>query len=127
MDIFCGNDLHFAENKAADSSLAELFGLTAPAHRDSYSLALTRLEKGGTVVRHHHAASEEIYLFTEGRCTMAVEGTRIDAAPGTVVAIRPGEQHEILPCPEAAAFYALSIPPYRPEDFLTEEAAQNEL
>lgn len=124
MDIFCAGDLDFFENKAAKSALAELLGLTAPAHRETYSLALTKLEKGGIVVQHHHAASEEVYIFAKGRCTMTVDGTRIDAVPGTVVAIRPGERHEILPCSESAAFYALNIPPYSPEDFLTEEDAK---
>lgn len=121
MDTLHETDLTYFKDTQAHSSLAEILGLTAPLHRDAYSLAVTRLEKGGTVIRHHHQVSEEIYIFTEGRCVMQVDGTPIHAAPGTVVAIHPGEHHEILPSAEAVTFYALSIPPYRPEDFLTEE------
>ena len=124
MDILHEKDLCYFEDPQAHSSLAEIMGLSGPLHRRAYSLAETRLQKGGTVIRHHHNASEEIYLFTAGHCVMQVDDARINAAPGTVIAIQVGERHEILPTAEDVVFYALSIPPYQPEDFIAEGDAE---
>ena len=111
MQIIRQSELTLAENFQSRSYLAEIAGLTAPIHTDKCSIALTRLAAGGSVVRHYHKASDEIYIFTEGRCTMCVDGAILQAGAGTVVLVEPGERHEIFPTDEPAAFYAVSIPP----------------
>ena len=109
MQIIRQSELTLAENFQSRSYLAEIAGLTAPIHTDKCSIALTRLAAGGSVVRHYHKASDEIYIFTEGRCTMCVDGAILQAGAGTVVLVEPGERHEIFPTDEPAAFYAVSI------------------
>ena len=121
MDTLKEEELTYFQNQEAKSSLAEIFGKTAPLQRDTFSLAFTKLEKGGMVVRHHHHISEEDYLFVKGHATMFVDGKRIEVEPGSVVSIHPEENHEIPKTEEEVCFYALSIPPYTPEDFITEE------
>lgn len=119
MKIIKEENITYSSRESA-SMLGEIVGLTAPINKREYSVAITKLEAGGTVTRHRHAVSDEIYIFTEGCCEMQVNGKSVRASKGTVTVIEPGDWHEILPCCENVTFYAVSFPAFRPEDFLTD-------
>ncbi len=126
MKLLHDREVSYRPQKEAASMLGELVGRTAPLHSAAYSIAATRLGKGGSVQRHYHAVSDEIYLFTEGACTMAVNGATFRVQAGSAVVLEPGDRHEILPCAAPVVFYAVSVPPFVPEDFLTEEESGHE-
>lgn len=116
------NEMTYFGNEACRSALSELVGRTAPIRKTTYSIAETKLEVGGTVARHYHMVSDEVYIFTKGKCTMRINGQVIQGEAGDIFVIEPGDRHEILPVQEQTEFYAISFPPYSPEDYLTEKA-----
>ncbi|MCX6053989.1 MAG: cupin domain-containing protein [Chloroflexi bacterium] len=113
-------NIEYINNLENASKLGVIVGLTAPILKKDYSIAITRLGPSGTVIRHYHVVSDEVYLFIEGSCIMKVNSDTLLAQPGTVVVIESGDWHEILPCEDVVSFYALSFPAFKPEDFLTE-------
>jgi quercetin dioxygenase-like cupin family protein len=53
---------------------------------------------GDHVVPHHREASgdEELYVVIRGRARFTVDGTSIDATPGTLVHVKPGTEREAI-------------------------------
>ncbi|MDH4178323.1 MAG: cupin domain-containing protein, partial [Thermoleophilia bacterium] len=64
-------------------------------HTPSQSLAEATLEPGQATRRHHHRASEEIYLVLEGGGAMEIDGDRRELGPGDAVLIPPGSAHQL--------------------------------
>ncbi len=116
-------NLTFYTNTSTHSALAEVIGHTAYIENHDLSIALTQLEKDGIVLPHFHQKSIEIYIFIEGECTMIIDDKKVIAKKGDTIYIEKNEVHEILPCPTAVSFYAISLPAYVQEDFiLTKES-----
>lgn len=80
------------------------------------SLAEASLAAGQSTQRHHHARSEEIYVFLEGGGEMEVDGEMREVGPGDAVLIPPGAWHEIAAGPEGARFLCCCAPPYADDD-----------
>lgn len=81
------------------------------------SLAEATLEPGGSTVRHHHRASEEIYYIVEGSGLMEIDGEERAVTVGDAVLIPPGAWHRI----EASSTGPLRLlcacaPPWTAED-----------
>ena len=119
MKIIQNSGIRFDENLECSSRLGEITGLTAPIFKKEYSIALKQMEKGGTVIPHYHREADEVYIFIKGQCRMNINGEALQIEPGTIVVIEPEDIHEILPAPEEVSFYAITVPPYRPEDFIS--------
>jgi mannose-6-phosphate isomerase-like protein (cupin superfamily) len=80
------------------------------------SLAEASLEVGQSTQRHHHARSEEIYVFLEGGGEMEVEGDVREVGPGDAVLIPAGAWHRIAAGPDGARFLCCCAPPYSDDD-----------
>jgi mannose-6-phosphate isomerase-like protein (cupin superfamily) len=80
------------------------------------SLAEAELGPGQQTQRHHHARTEEIYVFLEGRGEMEVEGDRAEVSVGDAVLIPVGARHQITAGAEGARFLCCCAPPYSDED-----------
>ena len=124
MKILQNDGIRFDENPECFSRLGEITGLTAPIFKEKYSIALTHLDKGGSVIPHFHREADEIYIFVKGRCQMKINEEVIQIAAGTIVVIEPEDVHEVLPAPEEVSFYAITVPPYKPEDFIPADSDQ---
>ncbi len=64
-------------------------------HTELQSLAEATLEPGQATERHHHRATEEIYLVTKGSGELEVDGERRRVRPGEAVLIPPGAWHTL--------------------------------
>ena len=64
-------------------------------HTGVQSLAEATLEPGQATERHHHRASEEIYLVTKGSGSLEIEGETRRVRPGDAVLIPPGAWHAL--------------------------------
>jgi mannose-6-phosphate isomerase-like protein (cupin superfamily) len=80
------------------------------------SLAEAELGPGQQTQRHHHARTEEIYVFVEGGGEMEVEGDHADVGVGDAVLIPAGARHQITAGDEGARFLCCCAPPYSDED-----------
>ncbi len=118
MKILKAKDISYLEGFSHKKELGEIIGKTAPILSESFSLAITNLEKNGSVAKHYHNISEEIYIFCSGEGVLIVNEEEILFEKGDTVIIEKGEWHEIMPVGAPVTFYALSIPPFSPEDFL---------
>jgi mannose-6-phosphate isomerase-like protein (cupin superfamily) len=79
------------------------------------SLAEASLAPGRATERHHHRASEEIYVVLEGRAELEVDGERREVGPGDAALIPPGAWHTIA-AREPLRFLCCCSPPYAHED-----------
>lgn len=64
-------------------------------HTELQSLAEATLEPGQATERHHHRATEEIYLVTKGSGELEIDGERRRVRPGDAVLIPPGAWHTL--------------------------------
>ena len=80
------------------------------------SLAEASLDAGRSTQRHHHAKSEEIYVFLDGGGEMEVEGDSREVGPGDAVLIPAGAWHRITAGPEGARFLCCCAPAYSDGD-----------
>ena len=64
-------------------------------HTALQSLAEATLEPGQATERHHHRATEEIYLVTKGSGELDVDGERRRVRRGDAVLIPPGAWHTL--------------------------------
>ena len=55
-----------------------------------------RLLPGQTARAHRHPDMSEVFFVEEGAGVIRVEGVEYTLAPGTCVAVEPGEEHEIV-------------------------------
>lgn len=124
MKIIQNSGIRFDENPECSSRLGEIAGLTAPIFKEKYSIALTHLDKGGSVIPHYHREADEIYIFVKGHCQMKINREIIQIEAGTIVVIEPEDVHEVLPAPEEVSFYAVTVPPYKPEDFIPADSSR---
>jgi mannose-6-phosphate isomerase-like protein (cupin superfamily) len=100
-------------------SIYEAVGLTAAIRDERLSIAKTIMRPGTAAERHYHQESEEIYLVLNGSATMVIDDARFSIAAGDVVAIQPREVHQVITGEgEQIEFLAITVPPYRPDDFL---------
>ena len=90
-------------------------------HTELQSLAEATLEPGQATERHHHRATEEIYLVTKGSGSLEVDGETRTVRPGDAILIPPGAWHTL----ENDGTSELTIlcccsPPYSHDDTLFE-------
>jgi mannose-6-phosphate isomerase-like protein (cupin superfamily) len=64
-------------------------------HTAAQSLAEATLEPGQATRRHHHRASEEIYVVTKGSGELEVDGETRRVRPGDAIRIPPGAWHAL--------------------------------
>ena len=64
-------------------------------HTGLQSLAEATLEPGQATERHHHRATEKIYLVTKGSGELEVDGETRRVRPGDAVLIPPGAWHTL--------------------------------
>jgi mannose-6-phosphate isomerase-like protein (cupin superfamily) len=86
-------------------------------HTAAQSLAEATLEPGQSTIRHHHRASEEIYVVTKGSGSLEVDGETRRVSRGDAILIPPGAWHTL----ENDGTSELTIlcccaPPYADED-----------
>ena len=86
-------------------------------HSDAQSLAEATLEPDQATQRHHHRATEEIYVVVKGSGVLEVDGEERTIRPGDAVLIPPGAWHRL----ENTGTSELRIlcccaPPYSHED-----------
>jgi mannose-6-phosphate isomerase-like protein (cupin superfamily) len=86
-------------------------------HTAAQSLAEATLEPGQATIRHHHRASEEIYVVTKGSGSLEVDGETRRVSRGDAILIPPGAWHTL----ENDGTSELTIlcccaPPYADED-----------
>lgn len=105
-------------DKGNGSSLAEFAGRTAAARRSGYGIAKTRLAAGAFETKHHHAATEEAYLFIKGKCLIRIGGRDETLSAGDLLLVEPGEEHEIVEALEDTEFWALTVPAFDPGDYI---------
>jgi mannose-6-phosphate isomerase-like protein (cupin superfamily) len=98
------------------SVIRELHGRVSSSARGQ-SLAEATIEPGQATARHYHAEMEEIYLITEGRGEMELDGERREVGVGDAVLIPPGARHQIRALGEGGLrLLCACAPAYRPED-----------
>ncbi len=107
------------QDKGGGSSLAEFIGRETDIRRTDYAVAKTRLEKGASEEKHHHAVTEEVYLFVKGRCTMRINGEEMSFSAGDLLAAEAGDEHGIIRAEEDTEFWVLTVPAFDPDDYIT--------
>jgi mannose-6-phosphate isomerase-like protein (cupin superfamily) len=101
---------------ADGSTIRELAGVPS-GNAANQSLAEATVPPGGRTVAHHHARSEEIYLFTAGAGRMRLGDEEADVRAGDAVVIPPGTPHQLLnPGREPLVLLCCCAPPYSDED-----------
>ena len=85
-------------------------------HTAAQSLAEATLEPGQSTIRHHHRASEEIYVVTKGSGSLEVDGETRRVSRGDAILIPPGAWHQITAGREQLRFLCCCAPAYRHED-----------
>ncbi|KXK26700.1 MAG: Cupin domain protein [candidate division WS6 bacterium OLB20] len=65
---------------------------------------------------HYHQLSLEYYWLEEGELTVRVEDDEVTMKAGDILAIMPGEAHEIVKASKKNRLIAISSPRYTPED-----------
>lgn len=102
-----------------NQKLYELIGISAPINYDKCSIAVTRIEPRGQIIKHLHMKSEEIYIFTSGSATMKVNEKEFRVSTGDTALIYKNDIHELHTLDnESIEFYAITIPPFDPSDFV---------
>jgi mannose-6-phosphate isomerase-like protein (cupin superfamily) len=102
------------------SEIRELAGVPT-GNAANQSLAEATLPPGGETDEHHHAVTEEIYLFTSGSGRMKLGDEEEDVSAGDTVVIPPGVRHMLRNTgSEPLKLLCCCAPPYSHEDtFLT--------
>jgi uncharacterized cupin superfamily protein len=78
----------------------KLLGLTG------MEASLTRLAPGESVpFLHSHRTHEELYVITDGRGQMLVDGSVFDVAPGSVIRVAPAGVRALRAAPDEALTY----------------------
>ena len=86
-------------------------------HTELQSLAEATLEPGQATERHHHRASEEIYLVTKGSGDLELDGESRRVRPGDAVLIPPGTWHTLEnDGTSELTILCMCAPPYSHED-----------
>lgn len=87
------------------------------------SLAEATLPPGASTIAHHHAVSEELYLFTSGRGRLRIGEEERDVQSGDCAVIPPGQVHQVHNSGDAdLVFVCACSPAYSHEDtFLAED------
>jgi mannose-6-phosphate isomerase-like protein (cupin superfamily) len=87
-------------------------------HRtEMQSLAEATLEPGQATERHHHRATEEIYLVTKGCGELEVDGETRRVGLGDAILIPPGAWHTLEnDGTSELAILCMCSPPYSHED-----------
>jgi mannose-6-phosphate isomerase-like protein (cupin superfamily) len=102
------------------SEIRELAGIPTGNSRNQ-SLAEATVPPGAETEEHHHAVTEEIYLFTSGAGRMKLGDEERDISAGDTVVIPPGTPHKLWNTgTEPLKLLCCCAPPYSHEDtFLT--------
>jgi mannose-6-phosphate isomerase-like protein (cupin superfamily) len=86
-------------------------------HTETQSLAQATLAPGQSTQRHHHRASEEIYLIIHGSGVMELDGESRAVRAGDAILIPPGAWHTIAnDGHDDLRLMCCCAPPYSHED-----------
>ena len=86
-------------------------------HTAAQSLAEATLEPGQSTIRHHHRASEEIYVVTKGSGSLEVDGETRRVSRGDAILILPGAWHTLEnDGTSELTILCMCSPPYSDED-----------
>jgi quercetin dioxygenase-like cupin family protein len=86
-----------------------------------WSLALTFVDAGCSLTRHHHSVATEVYIGLSGQGSVQVGKDLLSLRPGDHVRIDPGKAHHALASDAGMTFLALTMPGYDPADFFVSE------
>lgn len=97
----------------------------------SFCILEVQMTRGAGTPLHRHSADEETFIVLDGSLALLASGRRVDAGPGDIVYVAPGEPHAwraesdlarflIIATPQHEAFYrACCVPassPVQPPD-----------
>ncbi|MFP1603330.1 cupin domain-containing protein [Microbacterium sp. 2216-1] len=92
-------------------------GLAGPINSDELSLALVELTSDGPGVEpHFHRSSTEVFLIVEGTGFATVNGESVPIAAGSILLMERDDVHSVEATSEKLSFWAISSPPWTPED-----------
>jgi phosphoglycolate phosphatase len=87
------------------------------------TLAEAALLPGMSTIEHRHNKSEEIYFFTEGNGSMAINGKKFKVQKGDGVLIPPGSRHKLVNTGKKnLKLLCVCAPPYSHDDTLHTES-----
>ena len=94
----------------------ELGGISAGG-LTQHSLAHITLPPQQASLKHYHPEAEESYYIISGSGQVIINGEKCRLNPGEMIAIAPGQIHEISnPSPdESLTFIAICTPPWTPD------------
>ena len=72
-----------------------------------------RLEPGDTRELRAHDGAHQVALVLEGRCSAEIEGTIVEAGPGQLVHVFPGQRHVLRAAGSEPAYVYISLTPHR--------------
>jgi mannose-6-phosphate isomerase-like protein (cupin superfamily) len=94
--------------------------VSAPAKNQS--LAEATIPVGGATTAHYHRITEELYLVTDGRGLLIVDGEERVIAEGDCALIPPGATHKLFNVgPEPLRIVCACAPAYSDEDTVLTE------
>ncbi len=83
------------------------------------SVRVLRLLRGeGSVQRHVHQRSAQVYVAIEGRVAIERDGEETVLEPYQALEVKPGAVHAARPVGEYAIVANISVPPLAPDDQL---------
>jgi quercetin dioxygenase-like cupin family protein len=113
--------LHFAPDtgEQADLGIATMRVVAATEITGgSFACSEFRGRRGAWTVPHVHTAMEESFYVLEGNFAFTLDGSRVDASPGSFILVPRGTPHSIEATSDAAAVLTLFVPGGLEEMFL---------
>src|SRR5204863_5697690 len=103
------------------SEIRELLAYRNSSIRNQ-SLAEARLPVGGSTQEHYHLRTEEIYLITQGRGRIRIDGQVGEVNVGDAIAIGPRQKHKLWNLgTEPLRLLCCCAPAYEHEDTIITE------
>lgn len=78
-----------------------------------FSIALAEIK--GENKAHYHTYTTEIYHIAEGRCTVVLDGKKIELNKGDTIIIYPKTIHQVIS--DYVRILVVASPPFSPEDY----------
>lgn len=104
---------------APGSTLQEFVGIGSVLLSTHQSIALFTLAPGTAYPESYNRTSEEIYLIHAGKGTVWLGSDISSVQAGDIVRITPRLKHHIAAAADSAlSFYAISAPPFTPNDYI---------
>ena len=78
-----------------------------------FSVALAEIK--GENKAHYHTYTTEIYHVTKGKCSVILDGKKVDLNEGDTIIIYPKTTHQVIS--DYVKVLVIATPPYSPEDY----------